>query len=273
MNVISYVRMSRRIVASIVQNGIHIIHRDDPIEEAKVLSHDLEHCLQPFFPDCVVETRLTDKQCIPFSFVGDGPMIRSINPYSTPLPPFFLSIVVVFKEELHSKMTIGQFIRLRPVVYPNTAFLGNRRFSGMSSSIFKNVAFSTVDLVDFRPIINQYLSTYSMLYSSGRLPKNTIDTLPEFKSLVPSSSGFVLEENETLVILAGVHYEAHTIIAYGANLICSVHVPFVLVELAAGERLNGDTTRGKAFKVITARHVDEPEEDANLVLCKTLSED
>ena len=268
-----YMLLVKRIVAIVIQKHFGIIHRDNPLDEAAILAYGLKQHLQAFFPGWVVQVILTSEQCDVFSFDKDDPTISSIFLYSEPLSSEFLGIVLTFESDLDPLMTINHFLRLRPFVYPNPVLLKRRHFSGISSTIYNNATSFKTNLIDFKPIIHQYLTTYTMLYTTSSSLKSIVNMLPEYKSVVMGSTSFSLKEGTILIVLPGVLYEAHTTIAYDSNLLYSVHVPFVLFELTGKEKVKSKTTHDKTFKVITARHVDEPAlAGTDLVIAKTFSE-
>lgn len=267
-----YMLLIKRIIATIIQKHIPIIHRDDPLAEVIILAHCLKHHLRPFFPGWDIQAGATSQQYDVFSLSKDDPNINSIFLYSAPYASSFLSVQLTFEETHQSRMSIAQFLELRPLVYPNLALLRGRRFSGISSTIYNNATASQTNLIDFKPFIHQYLTTFSMLYTAG-LPTNTIiNMLPEYKSLVIETTVFVLEEGATLTVIPGVPYDAHTTIAYDDNLLYSIHFPFLLFELTGRNKVTLKTAQDRTFKVITAVHMDEPELNIPLVTTKTLSE-
>lgn len=266
-----YMLLVKGIIAVVIQKYIPITYRDDPLEEAKIMAAALMHHLQLFFPGCSVEKWSTTHQYDVFSQDKNDPNISLIVIYSAPQLPSFLTLRLVLDEYQQTPMTINRFLKLRPLLYPNTAFLHNRRFSGISTSIYNNITFSQTNPIDFKPIIHQYLTTYAMLHTFGLPIKNIVHMLPEYKSLVLESDTFVLEEGTKLLVLPGVPYNVSTIIAYSRNLLFSIHVPFVLFELIGKEKVKLEIPHGKSFKLITARHLDEPKMNANWITSKPIT--
>ena len=264
-----YISMIKRIVALIIKRHVPMIYREDPLVESRLLVFGLQHYLQLFFPGCIVEAWITTKQFEIFSYDRDCPTMSLIFLYSQPLSTDFLTISLNMKYCTRYPLTIGRFIELYPLVFPNVHLLNDRGFSGMSTTIYNNAISSKNIPIDIKPFVYRYLTVYSTVRAVSPRARMVPGVVSRYKNLLLRSAPFVLKKGERLLALLNVAYDPNKVIAYGGNVLHTVHFPFMLMETTDKKNLK---VGERAFEVITVDHVDAAEIELRLVISTTFDE-